>query len=612
MAERDLLRFVTCGSVDDGKSTLLGRLLWDLGVVPRDQRSQIERDSAARGHDGVDYALLADGLQAEREQGITIDAAYRYFATPRRSFIAADAPGHEQFTRNMVTAASTADLALILIDARKGVLAQTRRHAAIAALMRVRHVALIITKMDLIGYDKAAFRAIAADFSAFAARAGLGPITAIPTSGRAGDNIISQSANTPWHDGPTLLGYLEAAPVGDDLAARPLRMAVQHVARAQDLRGFAGRLAAGIARPGDEVAVLPSGARAKIARILSADGDLAEARAGQSVTLSFDREIDCSRGDMIAAAAQPCETADQFQAALAWMSETALLPGRPYWLKIGARTLGATITQIKHRLDTETLAPAPARQLGFNDIGVVNLSLDHPVAFDPFDEIRETGGFILIDRITNATIGAGMLRFPLRRAHNIHWQANDVSRDARAATLGQRPAILWFTGLSGAGKSTIANLVEKKLHAMGKHTLLLDGDNLRHGLNRDLGFTDADRVENIRRVTEVARLMTDAGMIVLTALISPFRHERALARARAAQGEFFEIFIDVPLDVAEARDPKGLYKKARAGALRNFTGIDSPYEPPEAPDLRIDAANMDALDAAELIVAHILPAITPR
>lgn len=614
MAERDLLRFMTCGSVDDGKSTLLGRLLWDAGLVPEDQRRAIERDSAARGHDGIDYALLADGLAAEREQGITIDVAYRYFSTARRSFIAADAPGHEQFTRNMINAASTADLALILVDARKGVLTQTRRHAAIVGLMRVRHAALIVTKMDLVGYGEGVFNAIVAEFSAFAARAGLGPITAIPTSGQSGDNIVAPSAAMAWYQGPTLLDYLQAAPVGDELTQKPLRIAVQSVIRHEDQRLYCGRIAAGRVAPGDDIAILPSGVRGKIARIVVAKADLSAndlplAQAGQSIALTFDRELDCSRGDMIAAAASPPECADQFQATITWMGEAPLLPGRPYWLKIGARTVGASITEIKHKLDVNTLTPQPAKHLALNDIGVVNLSLDQRIAFDPFDVIKETGAGILIDRVSNATIGACLIRFPLRRAANIHWQALEISRETRAQALGQRPAILWFTGLSGSGKSTIANLVEKKLHAMGKHTILLDGDNVRHGLNRDLGFTDADRVENVRRVAEAARLMSDAGLIVLAALISPFRQEREMARTIAAPGEFFEIHIDVPLDVAEARDPKGLYKKARSGQLRNFTGVDSPYEAPEAPEILISGAQTAAEDAADLIIARIFGAI---
>ncbi|HRP10418.1 MAG TPA: adenylyl-sulfate kinase [Terricaulis sp.] len=600
----DLLRFITCGSVDDGKSTLLGRLLYDAGCVPEDQRRQLEEDS--RRGEGLDYALLADGLAAEREQGITIDVAYRYFSTAKRGFIAADTPGHEQYTRNMITGASTADLALILVDARKGVLTQTRRHAALVGLMGVRRAVLVVTKMDLAGYDEAVFAGIVAAFAPFAARAGLSDIIAIPTSGRAGDNIVTPSAATPWYRGPSLLTYLEDAPIDDPLAGKPLRMAVQWVSRTEASRFYAGRIASGGVRPGDAVRILPAGHSANIARIVTADGDLEEARAGQSVALTFDRDIDCSRGDMIAAADAPCETADQFQAALAWMGEAPLLPGRRYLLKIGARTLGAAVTEIKHTLDPDTLTPSPAKQLQLNEIATVNLALDAPAPFDTYEENRETGCFILIDRSSNATVAAGMLRFPLRRAHNIHWQSTEVSREARAQVMGQRPAIVWFTGLSGAGKSTIANLVEKKLHALGKHTLLLDGDNLRHGLNRDLGFTQADRVENVRRVAEVARLASDAGLIVLAALISPFREERAMARACAAEGEFFEVFVDAPLAVAEQRDPKGLYKKARAGLLANFTGIDSPYEPPEAPEIHIDAAHMDAVDAAELIVARIL------
>jgi bifunctional enzyme CysN/CysC len=611
MAGGDLLRFITCGSVDDGKSTLIGRLLYDCGAVPEDQRRQLEADTRKLGGEGLDFSLLVDGLSAEREQGITIDVAYRYFSTPQRSFIVADTPGHEQYTRNMITGASTADLALILVDARKGVLTQTRRHSTLVALVGVKHAVLVVTKMDLVGYDAAVFGAIVEAYRPFAARAGLANVVAIPTSGREGDNVAAASTAMPWYRGFTLLQHLESVAIEDERASLPLRMAVQGVTRAGEFRGFTGRLASGVARPGDAVRVLPTGHAAQIARIVTADGDLPAAHAGQSVTLSFDRDLDCSRGDVIAAADAPCETADQFQATLAWMGEAPLLPGRAYWLKIGAKTLGCAVTDIKHKIDVDTLEPSPAKQLALNEIATINLSVDQPIPFDAYDDNKETGGFILIDRITNATVGAGLLRFPLRRAHNIHWQAIDISREARARAMMQRPAVLWFTGLSGAGKSTIANLVEKKLHAMGRHTLLLDGDNLRHGLNRDLGFTQANRVENVRRVAEVARLMSDAGLIVLVALISPFREERAMARALAAPGEFFEIFVDAPLALAEQRDPKGLYKKARAGQLKNFTGVDSPYEPPEAAEIHIDAARMDSVDAAELIVARILAAIRP-
>jgi len=611
--EKTLLRLVACGSVDDGKSTLIGRLLYDLGTVPDDQRAALEADSKTVGTRGgeLDYALLVDGLMAEREQGITIDVAYRYFATERRKFIVADAPGHAQYTRNMATAASNADLAILLVDARKGVLQQTRRHAFIASLMGIRQVVLAVTKMDLIGYSRDAYDAIVQDFLAVAANLDLPRLAAIPVSGVGGDNIATRSAATPWYDGPTLIELLEsAAPEPGAADAQPMRMCVQSVIRPnQDFRGFAGRICAGALSPGDAVRISPSGRTARIARIVTGDADLPRAVAGQSVALTLDEEIDCSRGDVIAAADSPCEIADQFQATLIWMSDAPLFPGRRYWLKIGAKTATATVTELKHAFDIDTLTERPAKQLDINDIGVGNISLDRPVAFDPFAQNRETGGFILIDQETAETAGAGMIHFALRRAHNVHWQALEIDRAAHAATKNQRPAILWFTGLSGAGKSTIANLVEKKLHSLGRHTVLLDGDNVRHGLNRDLGFTPADRVENIRRVAEVARLMADAGLIVLVSFISPFRAERELARSLAEPGEFFEIFVDVPLAVAEQRDVKGLYKKARAGQLKNFTGVDSPYEAPETPEIRIDAANTSAADAAEHIVAAIAGAI---
>jgi len=608
-AEKTLLRLVACGSVDDGKSTLIGRLLYDLGTVPDDQLAALERDSKTVGTRGgeLDFALLVDGLMAEREQGITIDVAYRYFATEKCKFIVADGPGHTQYTRNMVTAASNADVAILLIDARKGVLTQTRRHAYILSLMGVRQVVLAITKMDLIGYDRAAYDGIVADFVSIASTLDLPRLAAIPVSGVSGDNIASKSAATPWYDGPTLIDLIEGAePREADRNDQPLRMSVQSVVRPNlDFRGFAGRISAGSVKPGDAIRILPSGRTAKIARVVTADGDLPEAVAGQSVTLTLDHEVDCSRGDVIAAADAPCEIADQFQATIVWMSDTPLYPGRRYALKIGATQAHATITDIRHGIDIETFEPNQARQIEANGIALCNVSLDRAIPFDPFEQSRELGGFILIDPDTHETAGAGLIHFALRRAHNVHWQALEVDRDAHAAIKGQRPAILWFTGLSGAGKSTIANMVEKKLHAMGRHTVMLDGDNIRHGLNRDLGFTQADRVENIRRVAEVAKLMADAGLIVLVSFISPFRAERDLARNLAREGEFYEIFVDVPLAVAEARDVKGLYKKARAGELKNFTGIDSPYEPPEKAEIRIDAAAMSPADAAEKIVAAI-------
>jgi bifunctional enzyme CysN/CysC len=610
-AEKSILRLVTCGSVDDGKSTLIGRLLFDLGTVPEDQLAALEADSKSVGTRGgeLDFALLVDGLMAEREQGITIDVAYRYFATAKRKFIVADSPGHAQYTRNMVTAASNADVAVLLIDARKGVLTQTRRHAFICALMGVKQIILAVTKMDLVGYAEDVFARIVSDFSDLAKTLEIKQFAALPVSGVSGDNIATRGAATPWYVGPTLIELLEAAGASEARAGGPFRMAVQSVVRPnQDFRGFAGRISAGAIAPGDAVRILPSGRNARIARIVTADGDLTRAGAGQSVTLTLDHEIDCSRGDVIAAADNPCEIADQFQATLVWMSDAPLFPGRRYTLKLGAASPNATVTELKYSFDIDTMQQRQAKQLEANEIGVGNVSLDRPLAFDPFAQNRDMGGFILIDEETSETAGAGLIHFALRRGQNVHWQALEIDRNAHAAIKRQRAAILWFTGLSGAGKSTIANIVEKKLFALGRHTVLLDGDNLRHGLNRDLGFTDADRVENIRRVAEVAKLMADAGLIVLTAFISPFRHERDMARSLAQPGEFFEIFVDVPLTLAEKRDAKGLYKKARAGELKNFTGVDSPYEPPEAPEIRIDAAAMSPEDSADLIVARIMTA----
>jgi bifunctional enzyme CysN/CysC len=629
--EKSLLRLVTCGSVDDGKSTLIGRLIYDLGAVPEDQLAALAADSKLVGTRGdeLDFALLVDGLMAEREQGITIDVAYRYFATDACKFIVADAPGHTQYTRNMVTAASNADAAVLLVDARKGVLTQTRRHAFICTLMGVKQIVLAVTKMDLVGYAEDVFERIVKDFSALADTMGIERFAALPVSGVTGDNVAARGGATPWYAGPTLLALLESAETWSAAAlaghrhaassggvarvpARPFRMAVQSVVRPnQDFRGFAGRISAGAVAPGDSVRVLPSGQNAKIARIVTAGGDLDRAIAGQSVTLALDRELDCSRGDVIAAANDPCEIADQFQATLVWMSETPLFPGRRYTLKLGAASANATITEIRHSFDIDTLQQRPAKQLDANEIGVGNISVDRPLAFDPFAQNRETGGFILIDQESHDTAGAGLIHYALRRGQNVHWKGLTIVRIAHAALKRQRPGILWFTGLSGAGKSTIANLVEKKLFTLGRHTVLLDGDNIRHGLNRDLGFTQADRVENIRRVAEVSKLMADAGLIVLVAFISPFRQEREMARSLASPGEFFEIFIDVPLALAEQRDAKGLYKKARAGELKNFTGVDSPYEAPEAPEIRVDTAAMSAEDAADLIVARIVTATSP-
>ena len=602
---KSLLRFITCGSVDDGKSTLIGRLLYDTKTIFEDQLATLEADSKVSGTQGgaIDFALLVDGLAAEREQGITIDVAYRFFSTDRRKFIVADTPGHEQYTRNMITGASTADVAVILIDARKGILTQTRRHSLLVSLIGIRRVVLAVNKIDLAGCDKGVFDRIVADYAVFAASLGFEQITAIPVSGLNGDNVTAPSLNTPWYDGPTLLGHLEAVEVDEAVAAAPFRLPVQWVARPNlDFRGFAGMISAGEVRPGDRVRVLPSGRTSTVARVVTYDGDLALAGTGQSITLTLADEIDISRGDLIVADISPAEVADRFDTTLVWMDEAALQPGRPYALKIGARTVSARLAEPSARIDVNTGARAPARTLHLNEIGQVEIALDQPIGFDPYDANRDTGGFILIDRITNATAAAGMLRRPVRASGDLHWQAIDVTREARAGLMGQRPAVVWFTGLSGAGKSTIANLVEKKLHAQGRHTFLLDGDNVRHGLNKDLAFSDADREENIRRVTEVARLMADAGLVVLVSFISPFKADRAAARARMEPGEFIEVFVDAPLDVAEARDPKGLYRKARTGELANFTGVDSPYEAPEAAELRLDTSVLDAASAAEQVV----------
>jgi bifunctional enzyme CysN/CysC len=617
-ADSDLLRFITCGSVDDGKSTLIGRLLYECRALAADQLQVLESDSRRFGTtgDAPDFALLLDGLSAEREQGITIDVAYRFFATARRRYIVADCPGHEQYTRNMATGASTADLAVILVDAVKGLSAQTRRHATIVKLFGVRHILLAVNKMDLVDRSRTRFEEIAQGFDEVARSLGIAAVTPIPLVARTGENVVSRSPSMPWYDGPTLLDALETAETsagafasqeGDDRSALPFRLAVQWVNRPHAaFRGFAGQVASGEVRPGDRIRILPAGREAHVQRIVTADGDLPVAVAGQSVTLTLDREEDVSRGDLLCAATSPASVADRIGATLVWMDESELLPGRPYLLKLGARTTGAIVTDIRHRIDIETLRPDPAKTLALNDIAVVELSLDHPIAFDPYELCRETGGFILIDRLSNATAGAGIVHAALRRAQNIHWQALDVTKATRAAQNGQKPQLVWFTGLSGAGKSTIANLVEKKLVALGKRTYILDGDNVRHGLSRDLGFSDADRVENIRRVAEVAKLMVDAGLIVLTAFISPFRAERQLARDLMEAGEFVEVHIDTPLDEAERRDVKGLYAKARRGEIRNFTGIDSPYEAPETPEIRIDTTRLSPEEAAERIVAHII------
>ena len=607
---KTMLRFITCGSVDDGNSTLIGRLLYDTKMIFEDQLASLEHDSKTVGTQGgeIDFALLVDGLAAEREQGITIDVAYRFFATDKRKFIVADTPGHEQYTRNMVTGASTADLAVILIDARQGVLTQTRRHSYLVNLLGIRNIVLAVNKMDLVGYSQERFYEIVRDYSHFAKQIGMESFLPIPISGLRGDNMVTRSAEMPWYQGPSLLQHLEDAPVNDArMLDKPFRMAVQWVNRPNlDFRGFAGQIAGGIVRPGDAVRVLPSGKTTTIKSIVTFDGDLDQAVAGQSVTLTFADEVDCSRGDVITRADAPCEVADQFEAALVWMDEHEMLPGRPYLLKIGTQTVTATVTEPKYEVNVNTLEHLASKTLGLNAIGVVNISTDRPIPFEAYAENPDLGGFILIDRMSNATVAAGLIHFALRRSQNIHWQAVDINREAHAAQKNQTARVVWFTGLSGSGKSTIANLVEKKLHAMGKHTFLLDGDNVRHGLNRDLGFTDADRVENIRRVGEVARLMTDAGLIVLTAFISPFRAERRMVRDLMAPGEFIEVFVNTPLAVAEQRDVKGLYKKARAGQLKNFTGIDSPYEAPEAPELTVNTVELTPEEAADRVVAAIL------
>ncbi len=602
---KSLLRFITCGSVDDGKSSLIGRLLYESKMIFEDQLSALEADSRKVGTRGgeLDFALLVDGLAAEREQGITIDVAYRFFSTDKRKFIVADTPGHEQYTRNMVTGASTADLAVILIDARKGVLTQTRRHSYIVSLLGIRRVVLAINKMDLMAYSQERFAEIERDYRAFARQIGLTDITAIPLSAVYGDNIIEHGTNMPWYTGPTLMAHLEAVPVEDESQTLAFRMPVQWVNRPNlDFRGFAGHIASGRVQPGDRLKVLPSGRESRVARIVTADGDLQCAVAGQCVTITLTDEVDVSRGDVLADTRDPPQAADQFEATLIGLNEAAIFPGRSYLMKLGTKVVTATVNPLKHKINVNTLEHLAAERLELNDIAVVELELDQPVVFEDYARSRELGGFILIDRITNNTVAAGMLHFALRRSQNVHWQFVDINKSSRAQLNRQRPCVVWLTGYSGAGKSTIANLVEKKLFSMGRRTYLLDGDNVRHGLNRDLGFTEQDRVENIRRVAEVAKLMVDAGLIVLVSFISPFRAERQAARALMAEGEFYEVFVDTSLAAAESRDVKGLYKKARAGALKNFTGIDSPYEPPEAPEIHIDTSRLTALQGADLII----------
>lgn len=606
---KSLLRFITCGSVDDGKSTLIGRMLYESKMLFEDQLAQLEVDSKKVGTQAgdLDFALLVDGLSAEREQGITIDVAYRFFSTDKRKFIVADTPGHEQYTRNMITGASTADVAIILIDARKGVLTQTRRHSYLVSLIGIRHVVLAINKLDMVAYSEEIYNQIDQDYRTFAKEVGLQNIVTIPMSALKGDNITALSMNTPWYHGETLMGYLENIQV-EDVGEEPgvFRMPVQWVNRPNlDFRGYSGIVVRGNIKPGDPVRVLPAGKESRVARIVTGDGDLEQAISGQSITLTLTDEIDISRGDILAATDSPPCVADQFEATIVWMSDEPMLPGRPYLMKIGTRTVTANVSMLKYKVNVNTLEHVAVTKLELNEIGICNLSSDQLLAFDPYKEDRDTGGFIMIDRLTNNTVGAGMLHFALRRSQNIHWQAININKQAHAAIKGQKPFILWFTGLSGSGKSTTANLVEKKLYSLGKHTYLLDGDNVRHGLNKDLGFTDADRVENIRRIAEVAKLMVDAGQIVLVSFISPFRSERRMARELVEQGEFFEIFIDTPIHVVEERDPKGLYKKTRRGELKNFTGIDSPYETPENAEVRINTMTQTPEQAVEQIINYL-------
>ncbi|MEM6856758.1 MAG: sulfate adenylyltransferase subunit CysN [Pseudomonadota bacterium] len=609
---KSLLRFITCGSVDDGKSTLIGRLLYDSKMIFEDQLAALETDSAKHGTQGeeIDFALLVDGLAAEREQGITIDVAYRFFTTEKRKFIVADTPGHEQYTRNMVTGASTADLAIILTDARKGVLQQTRRHSYITHLLGIKHLVLAVNKMDLVDYNQEVFEKIVAEYTAFAEEVGIKSFTAIPISGFKGDNITaSPSANMPWYDGPSLIHHLETVELANTAAQeRSFRMPVQWVNRPDlDFRGFAGLITDGTIAPGDPVRIVPAGKTSTVKSIETFDGPLDEGVAGQSVTITLEDEVDCSRGDVITAAGDPPEASDQFQATFVWMDEAALKPGRGYWLKLGSQMVTATVQTPKYEIDVNSLEHLAAKTLELNSIGVAEFATDRPITFEPYSTSRQLGGFILIDKFTNATVGAGMIDYSLRRAQNVHWQATTVTREDHAMMKNQTPRVLWFTGLSGSGKSTIANEVEQKLALMNRHTFLLDGDNVRMGLNKDLGFTETDRIENIRRIGEVAKLMTDAGLIVLTAFISPFRAERQMVREMMEEGEFIEVFVDTPLDVAEARDVKGLYKKARAGEIKNFTGIDSPYEPPQSPEITVNTVTMTPSEAADYIISQIMP-----
>ncbi|WP_138379230.1 sulfate adenylyltransferase subunit CysN [Luteithermobacter gelatinilyticus] len=605
---KGLLRFITCGSVDDGKSTLIGRLLYDSKLIFEDQLNALENDSRKMGTQGgdIDFALLVDGLSAEREQGITIDVAYRFFSTDKRKFIVADTPGHEQYTRNMATGASTADLAVILIDARKGVLTQTRRHSYIVSLLGIKHVVLAVNKMDLVDYSRQFFDDIEQEYRAFAAEIGLEDITCIPISALKGDNILDRGEALEWYEGPTLMHLLETIDVASDETSAPFRFPVQWVNRPNlDFRGFSGTIVSGRVAQGDEIVVLPSARTSRIKRIVTHDRDLEQAVAGQAVTLVLEDEIDISRGDVICHTETRAEMSDQFMAHILWMDDEPLLPGRPYLIKSATRTLPGMVTDLKYKVNVNSLEHEAGKKLELNEVGVCNLSLSDQIAYDRYADNRDMGGFIIINRLTNNTVGVGMIDYGLRRAENIHWQALDVNKQARSDMKGQKPVVLWFTGLSGSGKSTIANLVEKKLHARAKHTYVLDGDNVRHGLNKDLGFTDADRVENIRRVAETAKLMVDAGLITLVSFISPFRAERRMARELMGDKEFLEIYVNTPLEVCEERDPKGLYKKARRGEIKNFTGFDSPYEAPERADITLDTTRLDAEQAADQVIAYL-------
>ncbi|WP_414648988.1 sulfate adenylyltransferase subunit CysN [Dokdonella sp.] len=611
---KSLLRFITCGSVDDGKSTLIGRLLHDSKLLLDDQLATLESDSRRFGTQNgeIDFALLVDGLAAEREQGITIDVAYRFFGTEQRKFIVADCPGHEQYTRNMATGASTADLAIVLVDARKGLLTQTRRHSYIVSLLGIRHVILAVNKMDLIDYDQATFERIAEDYQQLAERLGIENVHSVPLSALKGDNVMSASTQMPWYQGDSLLGLLETIDVSRAESKQPFRLPVQWVNRPnQNFRGFSGQVASGEVRVGDEVIVLPSGTRTRLASVINPQGESSSAREGEAVTVTLADEVDVSRGDVIAATSHPPEVADQFASHVLWMADTPLLPGRGYWMKIGSQTVAAQITEIKHRVDINSQKLLAAKRVNLNEVAYCNLMLDQPIAFEPYADNRTLGGFILIDRQSNATVGCGTIDFALRRATNIHWHQLEIGRQTRAAIKGQNPSCLWFTGLSGSGKSTIANLVDRRLHTMGYHTYILDGDNVRHGLNKDLGFTDEDRVENIRRVAEVAKLMVDAGLIVLVSFISPFRDERRMARELFDDGEFLEVFVDTPLELCEQRDPKGLYRRARAGEIPNFTGISSPYQPPEHADIHLQTADLTTEQSVELVTSRLLGQTDP-